>query len=347
VGDVTGDGLADVVASHGGNRPGSKIAVWEQADDGTLVLRGTRSAYDIPEPVEIADVNSDGLGDVLVAHGGWNAVSVYLQRANGTLSSYSTYPIPYASHYKPQGMDVGDINDDGLPDIAIADYNHGLVVLYHTRTLPHFELDVTPGSRTAQPGTTTTWTISSTAFNGFSDPISLSAEGLPMSATVSYSANPVTPASGPATMTVQLAADTPPGRYWVSVVGSTAYQSYSAGSELIVPGFTLDASPSSMIAQPGSSVSWAVTAIPVGGFSDPIDMSLEGLRGGETPEFSVNPIAPPSYQTTLVLDLSPALPRGVYRFQLDGTAPHQTRSVTTWLVVGADYHVFFPLVPHQ
>ncbi len=343
VGDVTGDGLADVVVSHGGNRPGSKIAVWEQEDDGTLALRGTRSAYDIPEPVEIADVNSDGLGDVLVAHGGWNAVSVYLQRTDGTLASYSTYGIPYASHYKRQGMDVGDINDDGLPDIVIADYNHGLVILYHTRTLPHFELDVAPRSLTAQPGSTISWTVASAGFNGFSDPIDLLTEGLPISATLSFSANPVTPSSGPTTMAVRLTTESPPGRYWVSVIGSTVYQSYTAGSELIVPGFTLSASPSSIIAQPGSTVSWTVTATPVGGFSDPIHMSLEGQRGGEALKFSVNPMVPPSYETILSMEIGPGPTRGVYPLQLTGTTPHQTRSVTVWLVIGADYHVLFPL----
>lgn len=78
--------------------------------------------------------------DVLTVHGGWNAVGVFLQQ-NGTLSPYSLYTIPYATRYKPQGFDVGDINSDDLPDLAIADYNHGLVVLYHT---PPFVDDIPP-----------------------------------------------------------------------------------------------------------------------------------------------------------------------------------------------------------
>jgi hypothetical protein len=130
-GDVTGDGLIDIVLSYGGNRPSSMIAVFAQSPDGNLQPSVSYTAYDVPESVEVADVNADGLADVLTAHGGWNRLGVFLQQ-NGLLSPYSLYAIPYASHYQPQGMDVGDINNDGLPDVAIADYNNGLVVLYHT-----------------------------------------------------------------------------------------------------------------------------------------------------------------------------------------------------------------------
>jgi hypothetical protein len=38
-------------------------------------------------------------------------------------------PIPYASHYSPHGLAIGDIDSDGCPDAAIANYNHGLVTL--------------------------------------------------------------------------------------------------------------------------------------------------------------------------------------------------------------------------
>jgi hypothetical protein len=42
------------------------------------------------------------------------------------------YAIPYASHYNPHGLAAGDINGDGFPDVVLADYNNGLVVLRNT-----------------------------------------------------------------------------------------------------------------------------------------------------------------------------------------------------------------------
>ncbi len=53
IGDVTGDGRKDVVASYGGNQPGPRIAVLAQAADGTLAAPVSYASYDIPEPVEV------------------------------------------------------------------------------------------------------------------------------------------------------------------------------------------------------------------------------------------------------------------------------------------------------
>jgi len=132
VGDLTDDALSDIVASYGGNRPSSGLALFSQQPDGSLaVLPSTVPSYDIPEPVEVADVDGDGRADVIVAHGGWNALGVYRQGPTGGLGAEALEPIPYASHYNPHGLAVGDINGDGTRDVVIADYNNGLVVLRH------------------------------------------------------------------------------------------------------------------------------------------------------------------------------------------------------------------------
>lgn len=134
VGDFNHDGRQDVVVSSGGNRGSSfdppLIHVLLQRADGTLDAPVQFAAFDIPESVVVADVNGDERDDVLVAHGGWVSLSVYLNAADDRLlNPYELYPIPYASHYQPQGLAVGDINLDGSPDVAIADYNSGLVLL--------------------------------------------------------------------------------------------------------------------------------------------------------------------------------------------------------------------------
>lgn len=128
-GDLNGDGLNDLLMTYGGNTPYAKIGVFLQNAGGALSSSLSYSAYDIPEPVEIGDLNNDGRQDVAIAHGGWNALSVFFQDDHGILQPYETYGIPYASQYNPHGMDLGDLNNDGFLDVAIADYNNGLVVL--------------------------------------------------------------------------------------------------------------------------------------------------------------------------------------------------------------------------
>jgi uncharacterized repeat protein (TIGR01451 family) len=132
VGDVNGDGRNDIVVTYGGNNPNSKIGVFHQNAAGGLDPVVSLDSLDIPESVEIADVNRDGRADIIVLHGGWNQAGVYLQNADGSLQAEELYSIPYASSYNPQGLALGDFNGDGVPDIAIADYNHGLVTLMHT-----------------------------------------------------------------------------------------------------------------------------------------------------------------------------------------------------------------------
>ena len=84
IGDVTGDGRADVVASYGGNTPSAFIAVFAQTAAGTLASPVPYTSYDIPEPVEVADLNLDGKADVVTVHGGWLRAGIYLQGAGGT-----------------------------------------------------------------------------------------------------------------------------------------------------------------------------------------------------------------------------------------------------------------------
>lgn len=131
VGDLNGDGLNDIALSFGGNQPESHLAVYSQTLKHTLAQYPvSHDAYDIPEAVEVGDINHDGREDVLVLHGGWMALGIYLQNARGQLETEQLFRIPYASHYNPHGLVVRDFNGDGLKDVAFADYNNGLVTLY-------------------------------------------------------------------------------------------------------------------------------------------------------------------------------------------------------------------------
>jgi hypothetical protein len=149
LGDVTGDGRTDVVASYGGNRPNSHIAVFGQTAGGTLGAPMIYDSYDIPEPVEVADLDGDARPEVVTVHGGWQRVGVYGGQSNGTLASETLYAVPYASHYNPQGLAIGDVTGDGRPDILEADYNYGLILLRSSAPPP----PTAPGAPTLNSAT--------------------------------------------------------------------------------------------------------------------------------------------------------------------------------------------------
>jgi hypothetical protein len=116
VGDVTGDGRDDVTMSLGGSGPDALVYVFPQTVEG-LATPTAYGSFDSPQPVAVADMNGDGLGDVVTLHGYWGGV--YLQEA-GVLSPESLFSILYSSLYNPQGLAIGDINNDMKPDVAVA-----------------------------------------------------------------------------------------------------------------------------------------------------------------------------------------------------------------------------------
>jgi hypothetical protein len=133
VGDVTGDGLADVVANVGGNSPDSRVHVFAQRS-GQLAAPLTYPVYDLPAPgpMALADINGDGRRDLVIPHAGFARLGIMLQRPDGRLGAEQLFGIPDASNYDVRGLAVGDVNGDGRPDVVIANYNYGLVVLPQT-----------------------------------------------------------------------------------------------------------------------------------------------------------------------------------------------------------------------
>ncbi len=130
VGDLNRDGLDDFVVAINGNIPYASILVWLQKRGGGFDGPVLYPAYHCPEAIALADFDRDGDLDIAVAHGGWMAMSVFKNQGKGIFgSNYLKFPLPYTSHYLPDGLTVGCFNGDIFPDVAIADYNNGVVTL--------------------------------------------------------------------------------------------------------------------------------------------------------------------------------------------------------------------------
>lgn len=128
-GDFDSDGRKDVIVSYVRNSPDAAYVRFRQLPAGNFVQQAVWQAFDLPEEMLSADINGDGRDDLLVIHSGWSSVGYHEQTDEG-LDVESKYFIVHSSHPRTPSLAVGDLDGDGCKDVAVADRNHGLLVLY-------------------------------------------------------------------------------------------------------------------------------------------------------------------------------------------------------------------------
>ena len=128
IGDLNGDGAPDILAATSdasGNNGAVYIFYQNATSAGTFLAPVTVPAGAQPQAVRIADVNHDGLQDIVVANFGPGAdskgsagVSVLLQDAAHPGSFLP--PVTYATHGGAIDVAVADLDGDGKPDLVVA-----------------------------------------------------------------------------------------------------------------------------------------------------------------------------------------------------------------------------------
>ncbi len=135
-GDFSGDGKPDLVVA---NRDNSTISVLMNNGDGTFQAAVSYAAGGSPVSVAVGDINGDGKLDIVTANylgyystgptGASGSVSVLLGNGDGTFQPAQTtalpLPLPPTPVYgnlsqRPDSVAVGDFNNDGKLDVAVA-----------------------------------------------------------------------------------------------------------------------------------------------------------------------------------------------------------------------------------
>jgi flagellin-like hook-associated protein FlgL len=125
--DFNSDGILDLL--WGNSNPGSTFRVALGNGNGSFKEETSYYAGINCGDVKIADLNGDGVHD-LIAHGaGENILGVFLGKGNGTFETSVSFTSGTVS-----ALDVADLNGDGVADLVSADRDQNTISVFLTNT---------------------------------------------------------------------------------------------------------------------------------------------------------------------------------------------------------------------
>lgn len=195
-----------------------------------------------------------------------------------------------------------------------------------------FALAGSPGSQSVACGSTT-YTISTTALNGFAGSVALSASvsGSPAGVTTGFSPASITGA-GSSTLTVTTTAATPAGSYTITVTGTSSNLVHTTTLTLQITDFGVSAGPSSQTVTAGAATTFSFSTTAINGFNSSVALSVSGLPANTTATFSPASIAGAG-SSTLTVSTSSGTPAGSLSLTLTGASGCRSHSATVTLAV--------------
>jgi Bacterial Ig-like domain (group 3)/FG-GAP-like repeat len=200
--DVTGDGLQDIVASFGPTLTSTtasySIGVLAGVGDGTY---RPLVPYNLPNifnsAFAVADLNRDGISDLVTPDSGDYTLNVFLNGLQSTVPLTATVYGTGAQQIVAQYS--GNSSYSSSTSSAISVTGAG------PAPTPTFTLAANPSSLSIAAGMTGTATLSVTPQNGFNSAVTFSCSGLPANSSCSFSPTSVTPTGAAATTTLTIA----------------------------------------------------------------------------------------------------------------------------------------------
>ncbi|MDG6982739.1 MAG: hypothetical protein JRM74_04720 [Nitrososphaerota archaeon] len=255
------------------------------------------------------------------------------------LNSFGDYNFTFASGGANWIDGVYSVNATWAPSISGPTYHASAVFSYST-TPPQpfaFTMSLSSSSGSAQQGKSVNTTVVLGLSAGISEPVTLSATGLPAGATATFSLPSCTPNCS-SLMTVSTSLSTTPSTYSVTVKGTAASTSESVIYSLTVTKapflFDISVSPASGSVVMGNSVSSTVSLTLKSGNPVAVTFSATGLPAGATASFSAASCSP-SCASTMTISTTSSTPSGTYAVQVAGSGGGTTNSTTFSLSVTA------------
>jgi uncharacterized protein YjdB len=136
LGDIDGDGKADMVATNNGS---NTVSVYRNTSTSGSITGGSFAAKvdfgtgSVPFGVALADIDADGKLDMIVANQFSTSISVY--RNTSSIGSVSfAGAASFATASSPQSVATGDVDGDGRPDIAVTNNGSNNVSVFRNQS---------------------------------------------------------------------------------------------------------------------------------------------------------------------------------------------------------------------
>ena len=173
IGDMNGDGLPDVVM--GSVFAGVTVMLNNSASPGQLVAPHNYPVSATPAGgrslgIAVGDIDGDGILDVVSGNYG-PVFDVLPGRGDGSLLAATAYPTgPTPDTFEATAMAVGDIDGDGLTDVAVGQfYQNSAQIFLHQTDTPSLLItatDVSLSGTVVKQGASLTITIKVSSFSG-------------------------------------------------------------------------------------------------------------------------------------------------------------------------------------
>jgi hypothetical protein len=237
---------------------------------------------------------------------------------------------------------AGTLNVTGPPNANIAPPGYYLLFLVNSAGVPSvanfvqvfgppdYTLTVTPATKTANDGSSISFSVNVAPAWNYTGQVSLNVAGLPAGAVGTFSSNPTI--GGISNLAITKTSNAVAGNYRLTITATDGTITHTASVTLSLKAFAISATPSSQILPIGGTTTYTITITPQNGFNSVVNFSKVGLPSGVTASFNPSSVTGSGTSTLTLTAATTALPT-TKSFTVTGTSGNMSRSVSLSVTV--------------